>query len=35
MVMYFEAYSMDDQGQSWKVINRIDWTNGHPEDTEA
>lgn len=33
--MYFEVYSMDDQGQSWKVINTIDWTNGHPEDTEA
>lgn len=35
IVMYFEAFSIDDQGQSWKVINRIDWTNGHPEDIEA
>ena len=34
MVIYFEAYPIDDQGQSWKVIDRIDWTNGHPEDIE-
>jgi len=35
MVIYFEASPIDDQGQSWKVINRIDWTSGHPEDIEA
>lgn len=35
MVIYFEASPIDDEDQSWKVINRIDWTNVHSEDTEA